>query len=138
MASPPGLRPEEAFHRENLLRVLIPKCRDGHNSLCFQASGSDSFAGLPAPLKTTTSFRTQSATTLPSLVSIFILRCDRDGHVRLLSKMARRSGPEPRGRISNRARPSERRPVGASSTTYRATQHIQLHDELDRGPSQVT
>src|ERR1700745_4030670 len=85
MASPPGLRPEEAFHRENLLRVLIPNCQDGHNSLCFQASGSDSFAGLPAPLKTTTSFRTQSATTLPSLVSIFILRCDRDGHVRLLS-----------------------------------------------------
>src|ERR1700747_3411976 len=85
MASPPGLRPEEAFHRDILLRLLIPQCQDGNNSLGFQASGLDSFAGLSAPLTRTTSLRAQSTMTLLPLAPIFILRCDRNGHARLLS-----------------------------------------------------
>ena len=57
----------------------------GDNSLCLPAPRSDSFAGSAAPLKTTTWFRTQSITTLLPPAPIFITRCDRHGHGRLLS-----------------------------------------------------
>jgi hypothetical protein len=87
MAPPPGLRPEEACSGENLLRVLISHCRDGDNSLYFQASRLDSFAGSPAPLTETTSVRSQSSITLLFLALIFILRCDQNGHARLISRL---------------------------------------------------
>ena len=61
-------------------------CRgSGDNSLCLQASRSDSFAGLSAPLNRTTFVRKWSIPTLRPLASIFILRCDRNGRARLLS-----------------------------------------------------
>ena len=61
----------------------------GDNSLCFQAPGSDSFAGLSAPLKRTTFVRMQSISTLLPLAPIFMTRCDRNGHGRLLSTKLR-------------------------------------------------
>jgi len=57
----------------------------GDNSLCLQAPRSDSFPGLPAPLKATIFVRTQSTITLLLPVPIFISRCDPAGHGRLFS-----------------------------------------------------
>src|SRR5579872_836530 len=59
----------------SLLRVLAV-IDGGDNSLCLQAPRSDSFAGLPASLKTTTFVRTQSTTTLLLPAPIFISGCD--------------------------------------------------------------
>src|SRR5215207_177311 len=84
MPLPPGPPPEEAFSLESLLRVLTAS-GSGNNSLCLQASRSDSFAGLAAPVKRTTFVRKRSIPTLLPLAPIFILRCDRNGRDRLLS-----------------------------------------------------
>ena len=71
---------------ESLLRVLT--IRDGgDNSLCLRASGSDSLAGYQHHSKNDLDPRA-AFTNLHLLARIFIIRCDRRGHARLLIENA--------------------------------------------------